>query len=93
MSIPDTLQRKMDRYRSNGRIFRENNELFAELSWLQVMQGQGLHPRGYHPLADLPSTQDVLGFVEDVERVIGKCVDVMPTQAEYIAANCAAGKV
>lgn len=92
MEVPDSLQRKIDLYSSNGRIFRENNELFAELSWLQVMQGQGLHPRGYHPLADLPTTTEVLSLVDDVETVIKKCVAVMPSQAEYVAANCAADK-
>ncbi len=92
MSIPDSLQRKMDLFRSNGRIFREGGELFAELSWLQVMMGQGIEPRGYHPLADLPTKEEVTAFVSDVEEVIRKCVAVMPTQAEFIAAHCAAGK-
>ena len=91
MEIPPRLQRKMDLYRSNGRIVREDNELFAELSWLQVMEGQRVHARGHHPMADLPSEAQVMAFLDDVETVIGKCVAVMPTQAEFIRAHCAAG--
>ena len=34
----------MDLFCSNGRVFREGAELFTELSWLQVMHGQGLKP-------------------------------------------------
>ena len=91
MSIPDTLRHRIDLFRSNGRIFRENNELFAELSWLQVMHGQRLRPKGYHPFADLHAKENVGAFLDDVETVIRKCVDVMPTHAEFIAQNCAAG--
>ena len=90
MAIPETLQRKIDLYRSNGRVFREGGELFAEASWLQVMQGQGIEPQGYHPLADLLSHAEVTAYVDNVEEVIRKCVAVMPTQADFIAAQCAA---
>ena len=41
MEIPDSLRRKMELYRSHGRIFREGYELFADMAWLQVMHGQG----------------------------------------------------
>jgi len=91
MAVPDALQRKMALFASNGRIFRENNELFAELSWLQVMVGQGLLPKGYHPLARLQSSSETQAFLDDVRTVVGKCVNVMPTQADFIAAECAAG--
>ncbi len=90
MSVPDTLQRRIDLYRSNGRIFRDGNELFAELSWLQVMQGQRIEPQGYHPYADLYPAAEVNEFLDNVAGVIRKCVAVMPTQAQFIAAECAA---
>ena len=92
MDIPDTLQRKIDLYASNGRIFREGGELFAELSWLQVMQGQGIEPRGYHPFADKLPQQDLLEFMANVKDVIKRCVKVMPDQADFIKENCAAGR-
>jgi tryptophan halogenase len=90
MPVPATLQRKMDLFCSNGRVFREGTELFTELSWLQVMVGQGLVPRGHHPLADLMSDADLEEFLGDVAGVIRKCVNVMPSQADFIRANCAA---
>ena len=88
MSIPDTLQRKIDLFRSNGRVFRELQELFAEPSWLQVMIGQRILPQGYHPFADLRSEDEVEAYVRSVADVISKCVNVMPTQAAYIAEHC-----
>ena len=88
MPIPDTLQRKMDLFRSNGRVFRDGLELFAETSWLQVMVGQGIKPRAYHPFADLRPETEVMAYLKNVEQVIGKCVNAMPTHAEFIAKHC-----
>jgi tryptophan halogenase len=90
MEAPETLQRKMDLFRANGRIFREDEELFAEESWIQVFLGQGVMPRGYDPLVDIQTEARVAEFLEDVERVIGKCVAVMPDHAEYVARVCPA---
>jgi len=55
------------------------------------MNGQGLVPQGYHPLVDLRSEQEIGGFLGDIENVIQKCVDVMPTHEETIARYCSAG--
>ncbi len=45
MPIPDTLEQKIELFRETGRVFRKNEELFVENSWLQVMMGQGSCPR------------------------------------------------
>ncbi|MEQ1594390.1 MAG: tryptophan halogenase family protein [Casimicrobium sp.] len=90
MSIPATLQHKIDLYSSNGRVFRDGPELFAEVSWIQVMNGQGIRPQGYHPLVDLRSEDEIRSYLRDVETVVKKCVEVMPTHEEYIAKHCAA---
>lgn len=90
MEIPASLQRKFDLYRGNGRVLRDNNELFADSSWLQVMHGQGIRPSDYPPLADGLSTQELAEFMCEVENVIKKCVAVMPTHEEFIAAHCSA---
>ncbi|MDH4062476.1 MAG: tryptophan 7-halogenase, partial [Aquincola sp.] len=90
MPIPDTLQRKIDLFRSNGRVFRDGMELFAEPSWLQVMVGQRIMPRAYHPFAELRPEAEVQAYVQHIAQVIAKCVNAMPTQAEFIASHCAA---
>jgi tryptophan halogenase len=90
MDIPDTLRRKLELYKSNGRVIRENNELFTEVGWQQVFHGQGVRPRGHHPLAGLLDEKDLLGFLGNIEQVIGKCVDVMPAHDDFIAAIAAA---
>lgn len=90
MSIPDTLRRKIELFEGTGRIFRENNELFMEASWLQVMHGQRIRPRAYDPLVDVMPKDEVEKLINNVSGTIRKCVEVMPTHAEYVAKHCAA---
>ncbi|MBA4804686.1 MAG: tryptophan 7-halogenase [Brevundimonas sp.] len=93
MEVPDTLQRKIDLFAANGRIFREDDELFAEESWIQVFLGQGVIPRGYDPLVDLKTDAEIEAFLGNVEGVIRKCVAVMPDHGDYVARVCPAGPV
>ncbi|MBK7613299.1 MAG: tryptophan 7-halogenase [Burkholderiales bacterium] len=89
MSIPESLQQRMDLFKAHGRVFREGNELFTKVSWVQVMHGQRLNPQSYHPLTDLLSEEEIQTYLEEVFGVIQACVDVMPTHARFIADNCA----
>jgi tryptophan halogenase len=93
MAIPETLRRKMDLYRTHGRVVRVDNELFAEVGWIQVFEGQNMPIDGYHPLADAQSEGDIAEYLDGIRGVIAKCVDVMPSHDEYIAKMCAAKKM
>jgi tryptophan halogenase len=90
MAVPDTLQHKLDLYRSAGRIVRTDNELFAEVGWLQVLHGQRVHPAAHHPIADALDEAEVATYLGDIEQVIANCVEQMPRHAQFIQANCAA---
>ena len=90
MPIPDTLKQKIDLFNSNGRLFRINNELFTEVSWFEVMFGQGLRPKGYHPLVDAKPADLIERMVNDVKRVMHGVVELMPTHEAFIAENCKA---
>jgi tryptophan halogenase len=92
MEVPESLTRRIELFRRHGRIFRQSNELFSEVGWLQVMHGQGIKPESYHPLVDIYPEADTLNFLQGIESVIAKCVAAMPDHAEFIAKNCAAAK-
>ena len=51
MPIPATLAEKIALFEEAAIIVREDNELFTEEGWGQVMIGQGLEPRSFSPLA------------------------------------------
>ncbi len=93
MAVPPALQAKLALYRSHGRIVRENNELFSEVAWLQVMHGQHLQAQGYHPLVDSLDEAEISQYLAQVHEVIQRCAGVMPDHAAFIAQHCAAGAV
>jgi tryptophan halogenase len=93
MQVPESLQKKLDLYTSSGRLFRDNNELFDEVSWFAVMQGQGLQPKSYHPLADQIEAQEFQRIMQEIKAVVHRAADAMPSQADYIAKHCAAHKI
>jgi tryptophan halogenase len=79
----------MELWRANARVFRENAELFSEISWVEVFLGQNLMPRSYHPLVDALEEERIANFLDNVRSTIKRCVEVMPTHASYVAQQCA----
>ncbi|MBB5711785.1 tryptophan halogenase family protein [Sphingomonas xinjiangensis] len=90
MDVPETLARKMALFAANGRIFREDDELFAEESWIQVLIGQGVIPRAPDPLVDVTPMAEIERYLSNIEGVIAKCVSLMPTHEAFVARTCQA---
>jgi tryptophan halogenase len=90
MSIPDTLQDNIRLFKDSGRFFRDAEEMFAAVSWVQVMLGQHITPQTYHPLVDQMPAQDLQAFIAGVGKVVASCVDAMPPHAAFIERYCAA---
>ncbi len=88
--IPDTLAAKLELFRGNGRLVRREDELFTEVGWLQVMVGQGVEPRGHHPLADVPTPAQLDEFVRLCAAHAGQVAGAMPDHRAYLAHHCAA---
>ena len=90
MSIPDELRATTELFRDSGRFFRNGNEMFAEISWIQVMVGQGILPQGYHPIVDRLPDAELQKFLDSVGNTVAACVDAMPTHQRFIDRFCAA---
>ena len=89
--MPESLTRRIALFRASGRIFREHEELFTEVGWLQVMLGQGVAPEAWHPLADAIPAQQLDEFLSLARRHSTHVAGRMPDHADYIARHCAAG--
>ncbi|MHB8285756.1 MAG: tryptophan halogenase family protein, partial [Caulobacteraceae bacterium] len=89
LPLPDSLAQKLDLFTAGGRVQRDQDELFTEASWLQVMLGQGVTPRGRHPLTDNLSAPELRGFLDTVRGRARQVVTALPTHAEHIARTCA----
>ena len=90
MSIPDSLEHVIRLFRDSGRFYRNSDEMFALTSWVQVMLGQHIVPRAYHPLVDLVAEPELLRLDESVRGVIASCVAAMPAHEQFIERCCKA---
>jgi tryptophan halogenase len=90
MSVPDSLARRIALFRETARIFREQNELFHEVGWLQVMMGQNIEPRRYDHMADALPEPELNEFLANLKIIMAGAVSRLPSHAEFLAQNCAA---
>jgi tryptophan halogenase len=88
MTVPETLTHKIELFRHTGTIFREQDELFSEAAWQQVMIGHGLIPEQYHPLADSLTPGQLQELLDSLKKIIDGTVKNMPSHAEFIQRYC-----
>ena len=93
MEIPDTLHHRIELFRETGRIFRKNDELFTENSWIQVMMGQGIVPHSMHPIVDKMSAEELGRFLAQIREQVGATVGQLPEHESYVRQYCGAGEV
>ena len=90
MDIPDSVRQKIELFRETGRVFRKNEELFAENSWVQVMMGQGLMPKAYHTIVDKMRDEELEHFLGRIQSNITKTVSTLPHHEDYVRQYCVA---
>jgi tryptophan halogenase len=92
MEIPEALKAKIDIFKATGKIYREQEELFVEIGWFQVMTGQNVVPQTYHSMADAISNDELKNFMADVESIVARAASGLPTHEDYIA-HCASSAI
>jgi tryptophan halogenase len=92
MSLPDSLNNKIEMFRSKGRSFRDGFELFALPSWVAVMFGQDIWPQGYDPMADTLDEAQVNTAMEELRSSYDRAARALPSHAQFIAQHCAAAQ-
>ncbi len=92
MPIPDSLKQKVELFRETGRVFRRNEELFAENSWVQVLMGQGILPQSYHPITSKMSDDELTHFLTMIRQNVDKMVAALPSHHAYVAQYCGAAR-
>lgn len=90
MDIPGTLRETIELFRADGRYFRYGEDFFALPSWVQVMLGQGVTPRSYHPIVDEVPEAELVARVARVRQTIAQSVAAMPTHEDFIDRHCRA---
>lgn len=84
IKVSDRLQQIIELFKNNGTIIEEQDDLFAENSWVQVMMGQGLTPKQYHPIVDMMNDRDLLNFMRQQEQNAISVVSQLPMHTQFI---------
>ncbi|MDO7084481.1 tryptophan halogenase family protein [Pseudocolwellia sp. AS88] len=84
MSIPDSLQHKMELFQCAGRVFRDDHELFSTSSWVAVMTGQNIYPETPEPMLLGVPIQNIEQSLQSMQRAMQQTSIQMPTHAEFI---------
>ncbi len=86
MEIPETLRQKIDQFRSRGRVFRFDDELFQETSWIAVLLGQGIRPERPDPITEVLPLEVTRERLHRLRSIIREGVERLPTHDDFIKA-------
>jgi tryptophan halogenase len=84
MPVPDSLAERMAIFAHSGRVLLGPGELFRDTSWVAVLLGQGMMPRGHDPLANAMPEEDLRLTLQRMRAVIGRGVEALPTHADFL---------
>ena len=88
MSIPASLEERIAIFKENARLYRHDNELFSETSWLAVMHGQNIEPQRYHPIANTISDDDLDSRMTRIAGTMKNNLGHMPSHQMFIDRYC-----
>jgi len=84
MEIPDSVRDVIDLFEARGRMLISADHLFTGASWLSVMLGQGLKPRGHDPVADTVPDAELEAHMRAIRDYIERTTSAMPEHIDYI---------
>ncbi|WP_304073942.1 tryptophan 7-halogenase [Maricaulis maris] len=84
MAVPDSLTETVELFAENGRFFAHKSDLFSITSWVAVMIGQGILPRGYDPVADSIPDQDLVATLTNMREIYAQAASKMPPHQAFI---------
>jgi tryptophan 7-halogenase len=89
MSIPDSLQWKIDHFRRYGRLVAREMDLFAPPSWLAVHVGQFNIPESTDPLIDFRGV-DAKAWMTKLREAMADAAKQQTTHEGFINQHCKA---
>lgn len=84
MPIPERLAHKIALFKETGAIMNDPGDIFLDSSWLQVMMGQGIMPRDYHPTADIPGAEQLQSMLARIASAKRQPLTQLPSHDEFL---------
>ena len=93
MKIPGSLEEKLALFKNQGRLFRNEYDLFTPPSWFAVLAGMKVKPENYDRLVDISHAKEVADIMQKQIIFLDNIVPQLPTHDEFIMRNCAAANI
>jgi tryptophan 7-halogenase len=78
MALPDTLQDKIDRWMACARVPLLTQESYAEASWVAILLGNGLVPRGFDARLERIDPARIATAFQQRRAFIARLAEAMP---------------
>jgi tryptophan halogenase len=89
ITMPDSLAEKIALFEEAAIINRDEDELFTEEGWGQVLIGQGIEPRSYSPLALVVPHEELAGYLAKLADTYRRAASALPSHAQFVDAMVA----
>ena len=90
MSIPESLQRRIDMFRKRGHTIFHPAELFIETNWVAVYLGQHTVPEACDPRVHCVADDYIRQRLQQIRAMVAKAANDMPSHAKAIEQFCQA---
>lgn len=90
MDIPDSLSQTLEYWEDSGFLSVHKGHLFQLGSWSALLLGQGLYPRGVHPLANRADPAHIAGQIRTIAAEVEQAAQALPLHADFISRYCPA---
>jgi len=88
MKIPDTLAERIELFKESAMAYQAPDEMFRVESWMQVMLGQRLRPRGYHHMGRMLGPERLRIALDTLRNSIAGAVAKMPAHRQFLESYC-----
>lgn len=88
LDVPRTLLEKIALYQAQGRIYRNDADVFKPQSWHALFDGMGLIPEFYDPLIESADFNEVQNIFGQVRELMSKMANGLPRHADFLAKHC-----
>jgi tryptophan halogenase len=87
MKIPESLKKKIEAFKESGYIMHYDQGLFLTPSWISVMVGQGIIPKGHHPLVEAFKQDEIAINMANLKQNINKTTKKHLDHKEFLNRN------
>jgi tryptophan halogenase len=89
MSIPDSLEYKLNLFRERGYVVKYKDGMFLDRSWQAVYLGQRVVPQRHDPLVEALDPDEIREHVRATKALVRRAAEAMPMHDAWLARHAA----